>query len=390
MVKSSTLKVKTAILSLAFLAQGFLAISCAMSDIAKSFPDASESFIQSIINIPTLLSIPFLLVGGFIAGKINKKLLVVIGLILFTLGGTAPFFLNNAVTILATRCLFGIGFGIIILFAQSLIADFFMGTEDYQPMLGYQSATVAVGSIIMNLIAGVLSTTGWHHVFLVYLAGLIPLAIVCMWLPGQQKQVQSGKKRTPSKVKVPAVVLWYVAGIFMYGFFMIPGITNISFLISDNNLGSTFVSGIVVTLYTVGGILGGLFFGHWSRILKRKSTACALFLHAAGMLIMSTAVNLPVVAAGTVIAGFAFSSVMPSIMAAVGKESREASTMGFALANVGVNAGNFLSGIFMPLFLQNVCGTKGSGQPQLICGGTGLLVSAVVCMFFSMKAKKEL
>jgi len=388
MPKSSTFKLKTAILSLAFLSQGFLAISCAMADIAKSFPDASESFIQSIINIPTLLSIPFLLVGGFIAGKVNKKLLVIAGLILFTFGGTAPFFLNNAPAILATRCLFGIGFGIIILFAQSLIADFFLGTEDYQPMLGYQSAAVAVGSIIMNMIAGLLCTSDWHRVFLVYLAGLIPLAVVCMWLPGQQKVVHKESGLAQSNVKVPHIVLWYVAGIFVYGFFMIPGITNISFLISDSGMGSAFVSGIVVTLYTVGGILGGLFFGHWSRILKRKSTACALLLHAAGMLIMSTAANLPVVVIGTLIEGFAFSSVMPSIMAAVGKESKEASTMGFALANVGVNAGNFLSGIFMPLFLQNVCGTKGAGRPQLICGGIGLLVSSVVCFFFSMKQKQ--
>lgn len=112
------------ILSIATLVYGTGALAPALADIAKAFPGTSRETIQMVATVPALMIMVSTLVCGQLSQWMRKKTLVLIGMILYALGGILPAFFGGISFILIMRGVYGAGCGFLIPLSQSLIADF--------------------------------------------------------------------------------------------------------------------------------------------------------------------------------------------------------------------------------------------------------------------------
>lgn len=99
-----------AIFSFSFLAMAIGTTSPALASIGQAFPEIDFSIIVLIATLPALLMVPFSMIGGKLAGNImTYKNVTILGIIIFLIGGTAPYFMSNFTAILIMRCVFGAG-----------------------------------------------------------------------------------------------------------------------------------------------------------------------------------------------------------------------------------------------------------------------------------------
>src|SRR5699024_11251335 len=92
------------------------AISPALGVIAKNFPDANPTLIKLILTIHSLMIIPFSFVSSYLTTKIKKRLNVLIGLIIYMVGGVGPQFVSTIKVIIDLRFLLCIGVGLLMTF----------------------------------------------------------------------------------------------------------------------------------------------------------------------------------------------------------------------------------------------------------------------------------
>ena len=119
------LLVKTSILSISLLTvMASAAISPALAKISQAFPGTDPTLIKLILTLPSLLIVPFSLLGGWLATRMKKKQILLIGLVIYFLGGVGGGLANSVPQLLVIRALFGVGVGLIIPLSISLIADF--------------------------------------------------------------------------------------------------------------------------------------------------------------------------------------------------------------------------------------------------------------------------
>ena len=111
-----------AIMSIFCLCMGVGTITPALNTIMQAFPDLPISTIYLASTLPSLTVIPATIVAGMLAGdKAKYKTLAIIGIVIFILGGVAPYFSDNFTVILIERAVFGIGLGIISPLGNALI-----------------------------------------------------------------------------------------------------------------------------------------------------------------------------------------------------------------------------------------------------------------------------
>src|SRR5699024_9312983 len=156
------------------------AISPALGLIADAFPEASPTTIKLILTAPSLMIIPFSFLSSYLTTKFTKRTIIMIGLMIYLLGGIGPQFVSSIVPLLALRLILGVG--LVMPLSMSLINDYFTGNERTK-MMGYNSAFSNFGGIVTMLLAGWLGTFGWRIPFNVYFLGLVIFILIFFFLP---------------------------------------------------------------------------------------------------------------------------------------------------------------------------------------------------------------
>src|SRR5699024_10715742 len=97
---------------------------------------------------------------SYLTTKITKRSIVLIGLIIYMVGGVGPQFVSTIEAIIALRLLLGIGVGLLMLLAVSLINDHCEGKVRTN-MMGYNSAFSNFRVIYKFLFICMIATYSW-------------------------------------------------------------------------------------------------------------------------------------------------------------------------------------------------------------------------------------
>lgn len=154
-----------------------LAISPIMGKLDQVFNHVTELEIQLLTVLPNLVTIPFILCSGKICTEKNQMYILGIGLTLYTLVGVLYFFADSIVELILLSCMLGIGCGLVIPLAASLISQYFVGKERTR-QLGMKSSLSNFTVIFATLFVGWMAAINWHLAFIVYLVPIIPLALI--------------------------------------------------------------------------------------------------------------------------------------------------------------------------------------------------------------------
>lgn len=154
-----------------------LAISPIMDKLDHVFKHVTELEVQLLTVLPNLVTIPFILGSGKICTLKNQIAVLATGLIIFTVAGVLYLFANSMVELIVLSCLLGVGCGLVIPLAASLISQNFSG-EARTRSLGFKSGLSNGAVIFATLFVGWVAAVSWHLAFLVYLVPVIPLCML--------------------------------------------------------------------------------------------------------------------------------------------------------------------------------------------------------------------
>lgn len=149
--------------------------------------------------------------------------------------------------------------------------------------------------------------------------------------------------------------------------------------------------GALVTVVTATGALVSPMTGSWAdRFAPRYSTAATLVLAGAGFLLMGASPGYSMLAAVSILSGIAQAMANPATNRLIMSQI-EAGRRGFltGVKQAGVQAGNFLGGLLLPLGAASFLGWRGTVSLAAVIPAVGLLVLFLLARKTQAPARRE-
>ena len=287
----------------------------ALPGLARLFVDTphAELLTRLLITAPSLtaaLSAPLV---GWIVDRHGRRPLLLAGVFLFAIAGTAGLYLPNLAAILVSRGLLGVAVAMIVTAQAALIGDYFAGSARAR-FMGYQMGTSQFGGFFFVLLAGIAAAQSPRLPFALYALPLLLLP----WFG--RVLTEAGRGKTTAVAGPPPLAgTWdwrlVVAGALlatgtgMAILYLMP--TELPFALSIRGLGDPVVIGRILSLaMLIGGVLA-LQVGNLQRLLGPIATLGLGALSMAIGLRLTATSHSPVwltLGAGLVISGFTIAS----------------------------------------------------------------------------------
>ncbi|MCT4563620.1 MAG: MFS transporter [Maledivibacter sp.] len=336
--------VKPAILSISLLViMTGNTVSPALADISEAFPHNSSALIKMVLTLPSFAIIPFSFISAHVSSFVNKRKIIIAGLVIYIIGGLSSGFSRTIYELLFFRGILGMGMGLIMPFSTSLIADFYRGTER-TVMMGLSNAVSNLGGIIATLIAGALAIYNWRYIFIVYSIAILVLILIFWGLPEPPKKSIRDKNRYPINFKIFFVA--FLAFILNIAFYSV--ITNMSLFIKIQNIGNSGYSGIAMSFITLGGFISGIVLRHVSKLFKRIRVPFAVATMSLGFLRLSYAYNLSSILIGSFMIGFGIGTLKPILFLKSAEFTPEhLNAVSISIVSNSILLGKFVSPFFI-------------------------------------------
>ena len=352
-----------------------LAVSPILGDLTKIFPKATDLDIQMLTSLPSLLIIPFILLGGKLTEKVDFVRILKIGLWLFAASGILYLISNKMWQLIVVSALLGIGSGLIIPLSTGLISKYFVGTYRVK-QFGLSSAITNFTLVIATAVTGYLAEVSWHLPFLVYLLPLISILLVghlkesrsdAAVKPSSQSPAPSGQTAAVdtggSKYGIHIKHLLQI--MLFYGvttFIVLAVIFNLSFLMEKHHF-SSGNSGLMISLFFLAIMAPGFCLDKIVDELKERTKAYSLLSMAVGLALIWIAPIEWLIIPGCILVGLGYGIIQPMLY---DKTTHTALPQKATMALAFVMMMNYLAILLYPFiidFLQNLFHTQSQEFP---------------------------
>ncbi len=304
---NSKFKIALTVYIVSIMQMSAMAVSAAMSDISAAFPNAATMTVQMIMSLPSLIMCGSTLVSGFLAKKIQKKYIMMLGTLIIALSGVAGLLCHSSITaLLCWAVVLGFGIGLFMPLNSSIIALSF--DENERGLISGRQVTAAtLGGMALSAIAGVLCGIQWHFVYFVYLLAIPGLLCAFAFLPRETlaKTAQKEKKGTISDGA------WlYIVTIFLFICVYNAVPNNLTMYLTEKGMGTSTTAGMLTSAFLAGGAVAGIIYGIIGRRLQNKVIYLAFLLVIIGSSVLFVTNALPVVFVAVFVAGSSVSFTM--------------------------------------------------------------------------------
>jgi MFS family permease len=200
-----------------------ITISASLPDMTKTFSELPNgpALVKLTLSFPALFIAISALVAGKVIDKFGRLKLLGVALILYAVGGSSGYWLDNLYLILAGRALLGICVGITMTIVTTLVADYYQG-KSRQKFAGLQIAVMSIGGIIFITLSGFLADINWRVPFLLYFFSILVLPATYLYLNEPKESV--GAQRLDTVIKSPSIiwVVFFNIMLMWIMFFIIP------------------------------------------------------------------------------------------------------------------------------------------------------------------------
>ncbi|WP_433730605.1 MFS transporter [Actinoplanes sp. CA-051413] len=354
--------------------------------IAPVLPQMTDHFAGvagSEVLVPIVLTVPALFIGlaapfaGFVADAVDRKRLLIVAMVLYSVFGTAPLYLESLGAIIGSRVLVGLCEAAIMTCCTTLIADYWSGSRRSR-YLGLQTLMASVSAAVFLGVGGALGAAGWRTPFWLYLVAVLlayPMARM-LWQPERAPAgAAAAGRRLPSvpwrDLLVPCLVT-LVGGIIFYAL-----IVQLSFVLDDAGVASTATIGALSALMSVATAAGSLAFARLSGQSPRRLLPVAFAVSAAGLLVVAATGSVPLITLGAVLTGAGTGLLLPTLLTwAINRLSFEQRGRGTGLWTGALFIGEF----FCPLLIAGIGAAVGGLRPALAVLAALAAVLAVVTL----------
>ena len=304
---------KIALLSLSLILTSAYSVSIVLPSLLQHFSEYTTAQVEMLISAPSFAITVMIVLNAWLSRYMKDRSMIVGGLLLLSVSGMVPVFVQEYPVMFASRIFLGIGIGLINAKAISIFSEYYEGREK-AALLGYRGSAEVLGSAVMTLVAGKLVLIRWNLAFWVYALGFVIVLLYLVWVPGSMEPGQSagaekesleaeadGKRECWKKEVLPiayAVFAGFVICIYCSNSLRVP------MLILEKKLGTESEASIILTLMMLMGIAVGVYFGKLTMWWKEKLPGVGCLMLGAGMLLTAYAGNLPLIGVGISIVGF--------------------------------------------------------------------------------------
>lgn len=304
---------KIALLSMSLILTSAYSVSIVLPSLLQHFSEYTTAQVEMLISAPSFAITVMIVLNAWLSRYMKDRSMIVGGLLLLSVSGMVPVFVQEYPVMFASRIFLGIGIGLINAKAISIFSEYYEGREK-AALLGYRGSAEVLGSAVMTLVAGKLVLIRWNLAFWVYALGFVIVLLYLVWVPGSMEPGQSagaekesleaeadGKRECWKKEVLPiayALFAGFVICIYCSNSLRVP------MLILEKKLGTESEASIILTLMMLMGIAAGVYFGKLTMWWKEKLPGVGCLMLGAGMLLTAYAGNLPLIGVGISIVGF--------------------------------------------------------------------------------------
>ena len=342
------------------------------------------------VLVPIVLTVPALIIAlmapfaGAIADRFDRRRLLLVAMVGYTIFGTAPLYLASLGAILGSRVLVGVCEAAIMTCATTLIGDYWSGQQRSR-YLALQTLVATLSATVFLGLGGALGAAGWRTPFWLYFAAIllvVPMARF-LWQPARPAAEARSAGRLqgiPWRLLAAPCLVTLFGGAVFYAL-----IVELSFVLNGIGITSTAVIGGISAVMSLATAAGAVVFGRVSRLSPRVLLPIAFGLSAVGLVLVFVTTSLAVITIGSVITGFGTGMLLPTLLTwAVNRLSFEQRGRGTGLWTGSLFLGEFLA----PLVIAGIGVGVGGLQPALAVLGVAAAVMAVVT-WLALRGRNE-
>ncbi len=324
--------------------------------------------------------------------SVSKKLLSIVGILCFLIGGFLPALMPSLTVILVLRGIFGVGIGVVQCVSSALVAENFEGPER-DKVQGNLTSAQMLGICVMVFAGGWLADVSWNFAFFVHLLGIISLILCIVCIPNVKPQAARAERVSDAPAqKVKLTKGSWIWALTMFVLFIGAQIYSIalSFIVDEKGLGTAAQSGNAMAFFAIGGFLLGLVFGRLSGAAKNLTLFIGLVGIIISYLVIAFAGSMPMIYLGAFLFGVSLSVCMPCvIVGTAGSVDVFSSAMAISITMCAQNFAQFLCPyIVNPISAALSDGTN-ANQISFLLGAGLTAVMAVIALIWGIAQNRK-
>ena len=375
---------RASILALSLVLITSFSISSALPAMFDYYQGYPKEQIELLVSLPSFGIMIMLVLNGFLERLLPERLQISLGLLILSIGGTAPFWYQEYNFVFAMRILFGLGVGMINAKAISIISERYHGKTRIQ-MLGLRGSAEVVGASILTLVVGQLLSLGWTVTFLAYSAGFLVLILYLLFVPYGKEKKETKKKGTETtrltgKMKGLIFLLAIEAAVVVCTNTAIT--IRIPSLMVERGLGDAQLSSLVLSIMQLIGILAGVSFSFFISLFKERLLLWSGITFGLGQIVIALSPSLGVMVVGSVVAGFSYSVALTTVFQLLSERiPAKLLNQATSFAVLGCSFGAFTT----PFILGAIGFVTQNGMLVFTILGCWLIVTSIFVMYALQK-----
>jgi MFS family permease len=363
--------------------------------IAPVLPQLAAQFADTPgvdLLVPIALTVPALMIGlaapfaGIVVDAVDRKRLLLVSMVLYAVLGTAPLYLDSLGAIVASRVGVGLCEAAIMTCCTTLIGDYWSGARRSR-YLGLQTLVAALAATVFFVVGGLLGASGWRTPFWLYAVALVLVVpmVPLLWQPARPV-VDASTRRVlepvPWRALAGPCAVSLLGGVWFYAL-----IVELSFVLTGLGIGDPGTIGAVSAGMSLATAAGAVVFGRLAGRGPKVLLPLEFVLTAVGLCLVAVAGSLPLVVAGSLLAGLGTGMLLPTLLTwamsrlAFGQRGR----------GTGIWTGSLFIGQFLcPLLIAAVVALTGGLQSAIGVLGVAAAVMAVATFLLLRHSQERL
>lgn len=375
---------RASILALSLVLITSFSISSALPAMFDYYQGYPKEQIELLVSLPSFGIMIMLVLNGVLERLLPERLQISLGLVILSIGGTAPFWYQDYNFVFAMRILFGLGVGMINAKAISIISERYHGKTRIQ-MLGLRGSAEVVGASILTLVVGQLLSLGWTVTFLAYSAGFLVLILYLLFVPYGKEKKEIKKKEVESarltgQMKGLIFLLAVEAAVVVCTNTAIT--IRIPSLMVERGLGDAQLSSLILSIMQLIGILAGVSFSFFISLFKERLLLWSGITFGLGQIVIALSPSLGVMVVGSVVAGFSYSVALTTVFQLLSERiPAKLLNQATSFAVLGCSFGAFTT----PFILGAIGFVTQNGMLVFTILGCWLIVTSIFVMYALQK-----
>ncbi|MER7555588.1 MFS transporter [Nocardioides sp. NPDC126508] len=269
--------------------------------------------------VPLSLTVPALMIAllapfaGRIVDRFGRKRLLLIGLVVYAVFGTAPLWLDGLSAIVLSRAGVGVAEAAIMTCCTTLISDFFSGTERDR-WLGMQTVFASLSATLFFALGGALGAQDWRTPFWLYASSLLFLVLTAalIWQPAgdtARPARHTALPPLPTRALALPCAVTLAGGIVFY-----TPIVELPYVLDAAGITAVPVIGAFTALAALATAGGAYAFGRVSGRGTATLLPLAFGLAGIGLVVLGATSVVPVIVLGAVIASAGTGLMLPTLL----------------------------------------------------------------------------